>query len=174
MHGKKTNGAPDRPAASEAAIREMHDKASAAAHRAAQHDTNAIRIVGEAEAGAEQMRRDAETRHNERMEHARKMAADMIAAAEQQAAQHIARQQAEADDDRMRTEQTAEENLRQAYKVAQAERDNQAAEQRDRDYWTSLASSEAAAAGLPAVPPTSPMDTVPDPAVTRTDGEVAQ
>lgn len=167
----KTNG---RPAASQAAIREMHDRASAAAHRAAQHDTNAIRIVTEAESAAEQMRRDAEARHNERMEHARKMATEMVAAAEAQAAQHIATQQAEADAERRSREQLAESNLQQAHRVAQQERDKQAAEQQDRDYWTSLASSEAAAAGLPAVPPTAPIDTLPDPAVTRTDGEVTQ
>jgi vacuolar-type H+-ATPase subunit H len=154
-----------RPQASESAIREMHARAAAAGQRAAQHDTNALRIVGEAEAGAEQMRRAAANRHDERMEHARKMAADIIAAAQAQAQQHVANQQAEADEERCRTEAVAEENLQQAHKVAQQERDQQAAEQRDRDYWTSLASAEAAAAGLPAVPPTAPLDTV--------EGEVA-
>jgi colicin import membrane protein len=151
----------------------MHDRASNAAGRAAQHDTNALRIVGEAEAGAGQMRRDAEQRHSERMDAARKMAADNIAKAEAEAAriiadakrlaaQHVDQQEREADEERRQTEAAAEENLRQAHLVAQAERDKQAAEQRDRDYWTSLASSEAAAAGLPAVPPTAPFDTVPD------------
>lgn len=162
MRPQRTNHTTtDRPAASETAIREMHDRASNAAGRAAQHDTNAIRIVGEAEAGAEQMRRDAARRAEDHMEKARKMAADMIeraeaelAAARTQAAQHIATQQSEAEEQRTRTEATADENLRQAHKVAQSERDLQSAEQRDRDYWTSLASSEAAAAGLPAVPPT--------------------
>jgi colicin import membrane protein len=162
-----------RPQASETAIREMHDRASAAAHRAAQHDTNAIRIVGEAEAGAEQMRRDAEQRHNDHVEHARKMAADMIAAAEAeqarvvaaaraQAAQRIAQAEAEAEAERGRILADADENLRQAHKVAQQQRDQQTAEQQDRDYWTSLASSEAAHANLPAVPPTAPFGTVPD------------
>jgi hypothetical protein len=174
MHGKRTNTVtPERPSASESAIREMHDRASAAAHRAAQHDTDAIRIVNEAEAGAEQMRRDAAKLHEERMESARRMAADNIAKAEADAkkivedakrlaAQHVEHQQAEADAKRRQTEVNADENLQQAYRVAQQERDKQAAEQRDRDYWTSLASAEAAAAGLPAVPPTAEFPPVPD------------
>lgn len=174
MRNQRTNhtGA-DRPAASETAIREMHDRARAAAHRAAQHDTNAIRIVGEAEAGAEQMRRDAEQRHSDHVEHARKMAADMIAAAEAeqarfvaatraQAAQRVAQAEAEAEAERGRILADADDNLQQAHKVAQQQRDQQTAEQQDRDYWTSLASAEAAAAGLPAVPPTAPFETVPD------------
>jgi vacuolar-type H+-ATPase subunit H len=151
-----------RPQASETAIREMHDRASAAAHRAAQRDTDALRVISEAERATEEAVREADQRASVRMEDARKAAANIIAVAEAQAAQHIAQAEAEAEAKRGKARMDADEHMRQAHVIAQKHRDAQAAEQRDRDYWTSLASAEAAAANLPAVPPTAPLDTVPD------------
>lgn len=152
---------PSRPQASETHIREMHDRAAAAGARAAQHDFNAENIIAEAESAHQQMCRDAVQRREERMEHARKMAADMIAQAEAAvaqakaaAAQHVTRAEADAEEERRGREAQAEENLRQAHLVAQQERDKQAAEQRDRDYWTWLATDQAIQSGLSGATPT--------------------
>lgn len=174
MRNQRTNhtGA-DRPAASETAIRAMYDRAAGHGAAAAQHETAALRTVAEAESAAESMRRDAAARAEEHRQNARKMAADHIAGAEAEAArliaqakalaaQRVAEADAEAEEKERGLQKDADENLTEAHRLAQSERDKQMAEQQDRDYWTSLASAEAAAAGLPAVPPTAPFETVPD------------
>ena len=158
----RTRNRTERPVAPEAGIRVLNDQAAQAAATATFHQTEAFRIVAEAEAAAEQMRGDAARRAEEHREHARKMAADHVAAAEEEAAKIVARAKAvageriaQADAEAAEKERglltDAEENLAQAHRVAQDSRDKQAAAEQLRDYLKGLGAAEASAAGLPAV-----------------------
>jgi hypothetical protein len=126
MRGK--NGT-SRPPATEAQIREMHDRAQGHAQRAAEHEAQALSLTTEAEQHA-----------NAYVEQAQATAAEMVRQAKAQ----------------------ADNDVRDAHMAAQKIRDERDAETRGHQYWASLAADEAVAAGLPPVPPTAPLETVPD------------
>lgn len=162
MNHNRTRNKPGRPVAPEAGIRILNDQAAEAAEAAARHETEALRVVATAEAAAEEIRREAAQRAEEHRQGARKMAADHIAGAEAEAAriiadakalaaQRVAQADAEAEEKERGLLADAEENLAQAHRVAQDERDKQHAAEQLRDYLKGLGAAEAAAAGLPSV-----------------------
>lgn len=158
----KTTQAPQRPIASEAEIRAMHDRAASHGQRAAEHETDAVRVIREAEQAAQEMVAAADRRAEETLAEAQKKADEHVEHARAMAAQMIANGRADADRQRTEIRKDADDNVRQAHLVAQQKRDQSAAETRSREYWAALAAEETERAGLTPVATETRMDPLPE------------
>jgi hypothetical protein len=118
-----------RPVATEAEIRAMHDKAAAHQLAADKHEAQAQHDLGAAEHMATEMVANARAEANR-----------IVREAQEQAATH---------------QRQVDEHAAQLRKL-------KAAEEARATYWSTLAEEETARAGLTAIPPTAPLETVPD------------
>jgi hypothetical protein len=132
--------APQRPYASETAIREMHDKAAMHRNRAAGH-----------EQAAAQVERNAADVTSQVVNEAKENAAAYVAKAQETAAEMVRQAKAQADADVAAAEEKAAAELQAAQGQAAVIRTERDAEVKSERYWSGLAAEEAEHAGLPSV-----------------------
>lgn len=132
--------APQRPYASETAIREMYDKAAMHRKRAADR-----------EQAAAQVERDATDATVRSVNEAQEKAAAYVQQAQETAAELVRQAKAQADADVRQVEEAAAAEMQAAEGQAAMIRTDRDAEVKSERYWSGLAAEEAEHAGLPSV-----------------------